>query len=511
VALSLASGVGASSPVSQSAALPQPPGLPPPAALSPEGCVQPYAVGGRHFWWPLDERNGTTAAEILSGYNGTHSGAPTHVPAMVDWGLSFDGVDDSVTVANNVNLQASTLSVDTWIWVDSFPASGEDMDIITKDPEGAAYSTNYAFGLTKVGSEYHLATHLQSNVFDSTIIGSTAIQLRTWYHIAVTYDALILKYFINGALVDEINAPYGYLYTADEPVRIGGGAPAGQPQHFFHGIIDELDVYSIGLIDGTQVQAIYTAGAAGICKCLKPAAGLVSWWPGDGPAAYGRLGNGNVADIIGDNNGVLRGNAQHDPNGMVGLKQALYFPPTGGFVEVADSASLNPADALTLNAWVWFDSMPTTYMDVLGKDPENAPGARQYLLTFAKDGDHAHLRAHVTTSGSNFIYFTGWYPFTFGFWYHVAMTYDGATLRLFVAGTEINNAAATGSIIANDGPFRIGGGAPVGQSQWYFNGLIDEVQLHNVALSAAQIKEIYDYGVLGQCKSLKSYLPLVRK
>ena len=37
------------------------------------------------------------------------------------------------------------------------------------------------------------------------------------------------------------------------------------------------------------------------------------------------------------------------------------------------------------------------------------------------------------------------------------------------------------------------------------------MQLHTVALSAAQIKAIYDYGVLGQCKSLKSYLPLVWK
>jgi Concanavalin A-like lectin/glucanases superfamily len=430
---------------------------------------------------------------------------------MVDWGLAFDGVDDSVTVGDDSMPWVYMLSVDAWIWVDSYPVSGADMDIITKDPEGATYSVNYALSLTKVGSEYHLATHLQTDVFDSTIIGSTAIQPHTWYNIAVTYDAAILKYYINGALQNEINAPYGYLHGTNEPVRIGGGAPAGQPQHFFHGIIDELDVYGMGVINGTQIQAIYNAGAAGMCKCLKPAAGLVSWWPGDGPAAYGRLGNGNVADIIGDNNGVLRGAARYDPNGMVGFKQALYFPPTGGFVEVADSASLNPADALTLNAWVWFNGMPTTYMDVLGKDPEDSGGARQYLLTFVKDADHAHLRAHITTSASNFIYFTGWYPFTFGFWYHVAMTYDGATLRLYVAGTEIDSAAATGTITANNGPFRIGGGAPSGQLQYFFTGYIDEVQLHNVALSAAQIEEIYEYGMLGQCKSLKSYLPMVRK
>ncbi len=450
--ISLASGISASVPLSQPAV------LPPPAALSPEGCVQPYSVSVQHFWWPLDERNGTTAAEILFGYNGTHSGAPTHVPAMVDWGLSFDGVDNSVTVDDGSMPWLYTLSVDAWIWVDSYPASGAAMDIITKDPKGAAYSSNYSLSLTKVGSEYYLATHLQTDGFDSTIIGSTALQPHTWYHIAMTYDATNLKFYLNGSLQNEINAPYGYLHSSGEPVRIGGGAPAGQPQNFFHGIIDEIELYGFSALDETQIQAIYNAGAAGICKCLKPAAGLVSWWPGDGPAAYGRLGNGNVADIIGDNNGVLRGAARHDPNGMVGFKQALYFPPTGGFVEVPDSASLNPADALTLNAWVWFDSMPTTYMDVLGKDPENAPGARQYLLTFVKDADHAHLRAHITTSGSNFIYFTGWYPFDFGFWYHVAMTYDGAALRLFVFGTEINNVAATGTITANDGPFRIGGG-----------------------------------------------------
>src|SRR2546426_1139672 len=53
---------------------------------------------------------------------------------------------------------------------------------------------------------------------------------------------------------------------------------------------------------------------------------------------------------------------------------------------------------------------------------------------------------------------------------HVAVTYDGATIRLYVNGTQVGSQAKTGSIISSTGPLRIGGDAVWGE---YFTGLID--------------------------------------
>jgi hypothetical protein len=150
-------------------------------------------------------------------------------------------------------------------------------------------------------------------------------------------------------------------------------------------------------------------------------------------------------------------------------------------------------------------------MDIVGKDPELAGGIRSYLLNVFKDGDHAHFRAHLFTGNDDFEYIDGSTQVSAWHIYHVAMTYDGAALRLYVNGIEDASKLMTGLIQPNTEPFRIGGGAPPGQNQLFFDGLIDEVQLYDVALSPSEIQAIYEYGVLGQCKYCQIYLPLVRK
>jgi hypothetical protein len=132
-------------------------------------------------------------------------------------------------------------------------------------------------------------------------------------------------------------------------------------------------------------------------------------------------------------------------------------------------------------------------------------------LNVFKDGDHAHFRAYLFTGNDGFQVIDGSTPVSAWGIYHVAMTYDGAALKLYVNGNEDASTPMTGLIQPNTEPFRIGGGAPPGQNQLFFDGLIDEVQLYDVALSASEIQAIYEYGVLGQCKYCQVYLPLVRK
>ena len=65
-------------------------------------------------------------------------------------------------------------------------------------------------------------------------------------------------------------------------------------------------------------------------------------------------------------------------------------------------------------------------------------------------------------------------------------TYDGSTLRLYVNGTQVGASTAhTGTIATSTNPLQIGGDSIYGQ---YFAGLIDNVRVYNVALTAAQIQ-----------------------
>ena len=72
-----------------------------------------------------------------------------------------------------------------------------------------------------------------------------------------------------------------------------------------------------------------------------------------------------------------------------------------------------------------------------------------------------------------------------GRWSDVAVTYDGAMLRLYVDGRQVSSRAATGTLQISRDPLWIGGNQPYGE---YFNGLIDETRVYNRALTAGEIQ-----------------------
>ena len=70
-------------------------------------------------------------------------------------------------------------------------------------------------------------------------------------------------------------------------------------------------------------------------------------------------------------------------------------------------------------------------------------------------------------------------------WTHLAMTYDGSTLRFYVNGTLVNSTPESGSAQTSKDALQIGGDNIYGQ---FFNGLIDEVRIYNVVLNQEQIQ-----------------------
>ncbi|MGI4864810.1 MAG: endo-beta-N-acetylglucosaminidase [Janthinobacterium lividum] len=72
---------------------------------------------------------------------------------------------------------------------------------------------------------------------------------------------------------------------------------------------------------------------------------------------------------------------------------------------------------------------------------------------------------------------------TAGTWTHLAATYDGATMKLYVNGTLDNSQAATGSVVAN-AAFTLGRNYAASRS---LDGRLDEVRVWTRALTAAEI------------------------
>lgn len=69
-------------------------------------------------------------------------------------------------------------------------------------------------------------------------------------------------------------------------------------------------------------------------------------------------------------------------------------------------------------------------------------------------------------------------------WTHLAATYDGSNLRIYVNGVEAGITPVTGPMVTSTLPLRIGGNALWGE---FFRGVIDEVRIYNRARSASEI------------------------
>ncbi|MDX2378161.1 MAG: LamG domain-containing protein, partial [Acidimicrobiia bacterium] len=80
---------------------------------------------------------------------------------------------------------------------------------------------------------------------------------------------------------------------------------------------------------------------------------------------------------------------------------------------------------------------------------------------------------------------------TAGVWHHAALTHDGTTMRLYLDGAEVAAAPASGSLEVARGTPVVVGSEPTAahgrEPQWFFDGLIDDVRIHERALDAVQV------------------------
>ncbi|MFI6321270.1 LamG-like jellyroll fold domain-containing protein [Nonomuraea sp. NPDC050556] len=192
-------------------------------------------------------------------------------------------------------------------------------------------------------------------------------------------------------------------------------------------------------------------------------------------AAYGMdEGAGTaVADASGKANNGTAASTSWNLTGKYG--KALSFNGTSSWVTVPDSTSLRLTNGMTLEAWVRPTSVTgwrTVLMKEFGADLAYA------IMGSGSSGPAAFI---YTTSGANAPAASN---LPLNTWSHVAATYDGATLRMYVNGTQVATNPTVGNLRAGTSPLRIGGNSGSGE---YFSGLIDEVRVYNKALTAAQL------------------------
>lgn len=223
-----------------------------------------------------------------------------------------------------------------------------------------------------------------------------------------------------------------------------------------------------------EVKAMDAAGNSSAFSNTATASTLASL-PGLVAAYSFNEGSGTtVADLSGNGNSGTLTNAAWTTSGKYG--NALVFNGSSSLVTIQDSASLHLTTAMTLEAWVDPSSVTNEWTDVIYKGNDNY---------FLEGTSSRTVPGGGGTFGSANVSAYGTAALPIGVWTHLALTYDGATLRLYVNGTQVSSAAQTGNILISSNPLQIGGDSFFGQ---YFSGVIDEVRVYDVALNQSQIQ-----------------------
>ena len=185
------------------------------------------------------------------------------------------------------------------------------------------------------------------------------------------------------------------------------------------------------------------------------------------------------------NDGTISGASWTD--GKFGT--ALQFDGIDDYISIADSPSLNPTEEITIETWVRPGSLPQVGWNKIVAKPytSHADPWQQYALTLHDNQFVFELNAGGTKQGV-----TGAEILTPDTWYHVAGTYDGSEMKIYVNGELSGTLSKSGAIAVYPTDVHIGAGIYSDAQTEYINGIIDEVRILDRALSADEVKADYE-------------------
>ncbi|MCB9850907.1 MAG: hypothetical protein H6817_09415 [Phycisphaerales bacterium] len=190
-------------------------------------------------------------------------------------------------------------------------------------------------------------------------------------------------------------------------------------------------------------------------------------------AANGRLGDSSGSDYS-------------DPDWTQGLLgTALKFD---GRNDVLDLGPVNfSGSAMTIALWMRADDFDNNYARLISK--ASGTNVSDTYWSLIADGD-ARVHFVLRTSGWSKEVETSRNIVNRGEWHHVAATYDGDKMKVYVDGNMVASTNKSGMINSSNSVNAAIGNQPTGAGDRPFDGKIDEVYLINRALSDVEISDL---------------------
>lgn len=366
-----------------------------------------------------------------NGYNGTPQGGiqlTTDRFGNANSAYLFDGIDDRIMVSDNGGLSTSAFSICYYFMTE---ASGTYQNCIGKINYTDGNAATYNSGIMNTGEAYFGTIASAGNCFTQvpstlvyTIFSPSAIQLNQWYCVVNTFENGVEKMYLNGVLVKQGTVPFTNATQCTNTNFVIGSWWQNDPVRF-KGKIDDVRFYNRA-INADEVNALCVTSNTSSCT---------NW---------------------------LR-------------TQAVGQSVTVGDLDVSGNQMTIEAN---FNCSSFPINRPDKWEDIVSKHSNTTDA--NYVLRM-------DLAAITTTTG-HYLLSPSCDNLVLNKTFHVALVYDGTTLKFYRNGFLMGQMPATGNLILNNWLTTIGDYAvnnPVGTN---FLGYINEVRIWNVARTQSQLQ-----------------------
>ena len=432
--------------------------------------------------WNFEEGSGASAFDSSgNGNTGTATGT-TVVSGKVGKARSLNGSSDYVNAGDPTNgsldFGTGDFTIESWIKFNAAPTANS---IVMKRQDN---NTFYMLILDGTGKLY--ASMRPDATAYAYRVGTTTLTTGRWYHVAAVFDRDLNNgmqtVYVNG-VNDNGTGGYDGVNTTTlsntGSFIIGQGGLLGGSYH--NGSVDQVKVFNYART-AAQVAWDYNRGAPIARYKLDEC---------QGATANDASGNGNSGTITIGASGTQTSVGTCTTsgawfNGVSGkYNSSLNFDGTDDYASIPDPAS-GILDFGTNNHThsVW---VKTTDVNggLLGKADAGATAAVLLDVVSGK------ARFFLRNSSASAVNVSSTTSINDGNWHHIVGVRDGTNISIYVDGKLNSTPTAHGGINTSSAAAQVIGDQTT-SSPWPLAGQIDDARIYNYALTASQIKTLYN-------------------
>jgi len=428
-------------------------------------------LGPVAYWKMDDDLSSRTVIDTMGSYDGTAQSftADLSIDGVIGGALMFDGSSDYIEVPESIEWAFDgDFTMTLWVRFDSFNPRWWESAFIAQDQGAGPSNSKWIFSYSPTAQRTLFHVNGPGTGGPAIAGNQWTAETGAWYFVGLSRRGNTYAFYqqgvANGSQVNSVALP-----DVASPLTIGWAEGPGK----FDGSMDDVRIYCRALSD-LEMEAVCDVGPTAHWKMDDNAADTV------------------LIDSIGrGNDGAAQQNTEDLTTSGV-IDSALSFNGFTDYIVVPERLEWVLAMDFTISLWVKFDSFNSRWWEsaFVAQDQGGGP-ANKWIFSY--DPTSQRSLFHINGPGTDGPIMTG-NPWTAsaGQWYFIALTRSSNGTYSFYHqnacdGSEVN----TQTVPDVSEPWRIGWAEGGGK----FNGAIDDVRVHNRALSQSEISGLYSAGI----------------